>query len=88
MQLILAKPLTTGLGVKVSTRTNLSASFSNSVTFDSTTIGTSVTAAESVVNVETTQFIQVKVELTRTDSVPDPSLSVYTTPTIKSVILY
>lgn len=88
MQLILAKPLSAGLGVRVSSRTNLTNAFSNSVTFDSSTIGTTVTAAESVINVETTQFIQFKIELQQSASAPVYTSSVYSTPTIKSLIVY
>lgn len=90
MQIILAQPLSVGQGVRVSSRTNLSAAFSNLVTFDSSTIGTSTLAAENPVNVETAQFIQFKIEMQSGSSAPNPltSAAVYTTPILKSVTIY
>lgn len=88
IQMILANPLSAGQGVRVSSRTNLSASFTNFTTFDSLTIGTSTLVAESPVNVENAQFIQFKVEMQSSNSAPSPSGSMFGTPTLKSLIIY
>lgn len=65
MQILLNKPLTTGQGVRVSTRKNRTDSFSNAVTFDtSSDLGISNVASSGDINLEATQFIQTKIELT------------------------
>ena len=91
IQIQLARPLLTGQGVKVESRTNLTAAFSNSATFDYATIGGVLTAFESVANVETTQFIQFKISMTSSSSAPTVSGTTnynYDTPQLKSVIVY
>ena len=91
VQIQLARPLLTGQGVKVESRTNLTAAFSNAATFDYATIGGVLTAFESVANVETTQFIQFKISMTSSSSAPTVSGTTnynYDTPQLKSVIVY
>lgn len=86
MQLILAAPQTIDMGIRVSSRKNLSDSFSQVATFDFATIG-SVTAAEANVDIETAQFIQFKIELQQSASLPYGTSSSYATPTIRALII-
>jgi len=87
MQIILAKPLTSGQGIKVSSRKNLTDSFTETATFDFATIGSS-TAWDANVNMQKSQFIQFKIELTSTSTKGSIGGSSYGTPTLKSLIVY
>lgn len=88
MQLLLSKTLdnSSEWGIKVSSRKNLSDSFSETATFDYSAMGTT-TAHEANVNIEKAQFIQFKIELRISSAAPSNGGSEYDTPTIRSLII-
>ena len=66
MEIVLAKPLTTGQGVRVSYRNSLAASYSTPITFD-TSVSTTLISDSFSFPADSSEHIQLKIELT-TDS--------------------
>lgn len=75
----LAKPLTTGQGIKIKYRTNLSASYTTHGTYDYATYGAAASMSLPA-DIPATEFIQVRIELTT-------GASSTTTPELRKVIL-
>jgi len=86
MQLILAAEMISGMGIKVSSRKNLTDSFTETATFDYATMADE-TAWQANINIEKAQFIQLKIEVQVSGSAPYTGGFVYGTPTIRSLIV-
>ena len=74
----LARPLTTGQGVRIKWRSNLTASFTTLHTMDFATYGATTGGEKGAASIDNVEMVQVKAELTSTDS---------TTPELLAVIL-
>jgi hypothetical protein len=87
IQILLGKPFTTGQGVRISSRTDLTSAFANAVTFDFSSTGATAVADEAGANIETSRIVQFKIEVTSGASAPTFDLTNYLTPTLKSVLI-
>lgn len=87
IQILLGKPLTTGQGVRISSRTDLTSAFSNAVTFDSSSMGTVEISSETGANIETSRIVQFKIELTSGAQAPSAAQTSYLTPTLRSILV-
>lgn len=89
MQINLTKPLTSGQGITIASRKSLADAFANTVTFDtSSDMGTTLVSGEGQVNIEKAQFIQFQISMRSSASAPVVDTTVFTTPTLKSLIVY